>query len=243
MPNLPALPSDTVSTSEAPAKAGPVINNIRSETATPVSHDGENPRSNERRQDSSNSAIALEGRAVMWWPYFGFVLAICGCLGVAVVWRWQQVRDSLVSRDSVDFAKALSIWTDAAFLADPSPREMKRFINRLRFASTGIADLGPSVSGAPALDEPTTVAFATLAHLDESIVELAARDASVSVSKALHRLWPERGPPATPDPAHIEAFIAAEKALQEFSQAFPNAALGGLAAKQFISLWGSATVR
>ena len=63
--------------------------------------------------------------------------------------------------DAPDFAKALDHWSEAAFMARPSPREMKRFLNRLRLAATD-----PAV---PA--DATTVGLATIAQVDRTVLE------------------------------------------------------------------------
>jgi hypothetical protein len=88
----------------------------------------------------------------------GLPLVLAGIAAGVYAWRRPAVIDE---EDAPDFAKALDHWSGAAFMARPSPREMKRFLNRLRLAATD-----PAV---PA--DATTVGLATIAQLDRTVLE------------------------------------------------------------------------
>ena len=94
-----------------------------------------------------------------WWLLLlGLPLVLAGIAAGVYAWRRPAVIDE---EDAPDFAKALDHWSEAAFMARPSPREMKRFLNRLRLAATD-----PAV---PA--DATTVGLATIAQVDRTVLE------------------------------------------------------------------------
>jgi len=88
----------------------------------------------------------------------GMPLVMAGMAAILYARRRPAVIDE---EDARDFAKALDHWSQAAFMARPSPREMKRFLNRLRLAATD-----PAV---PA--DATTVGLATIAQVDRTVLE------------------------------------------------------------------------
>jgi hypothetical protein len=117
--------------------------------------------------------------------------------------------------DPRDFADALGHWTPAAFQANPSPRELKRFLNRLRFVAAG--------PGKADLAFPTLVGLAVFAHADRtlSLVRAATNgvglatlreqgepvseemvDAASSDALARHHLGP-----FAPTPKEVERFL------------------------------------
>ncbi|MBX9700054.1 MAG: KAP family NTPase [Acetobacteraceae bacterium] len=94
------------------------------------------------------------------WRLLAFALPLLLVMLAAGLhgWRRRAVADE---EDAPEFARALAHWSAAAFAARPSPREMKRFLNRLRLAATD-----PAV---PA--DGTTVALGVFAHADPGMLE------------------------------------------------------------------------
>jgi hypothetical protein len=66
--------------------------------------------------------------AVRW-----VVLAALLMLAVAAAWTLLNRRPDLVVRDSATFTRALQIWNDVVFQVRPTPRALKRFLNRVRY--------------------------------------------------------------------------------------------------------------
>lgn len=148
-----------------------------------------------------------------WWLA---VLPILVLLGLAAWLQWRRPSLALVEEDTPQFARALEVWAEAAFLARPNPREMKRFLNRLRFANTG----------RETPDGPTMVGLAVLAHKDRRRVE-AFRDGRIgleeltgtsgndaddfaeAVKRAMNALRSNGLPAFRPSPADARAFLAA----------------------------------
>jgi photosystem II stability/assembly factor-like uncharacterized protein len=78
-----------------------------------------------------------ETEAPLYWVWL-IPLLIFGAAVLAVfaaIWRPQATKDD----DTEIFTKALHHWAVAAYEVRQSPREMKRFLNRLRFAAAGRA--------------------------------------------------------------------------------------------------------
>jgi photosystem II stability/assembly factor-like uncharacterized protein len=109
-------------------------------------------------------AVAVEpgrvGEGPGWETLTAILAPFAALLVLAVVLQWRRRTPSLAEEDTPLFARALQHWAKAAFLARPSPREMKRFLNRLRLAATA--------SGFP--DAPTAVGLAAFAHADREVV-------------------------------------------------------------------------
>jgi hypothetical protein len=57
------------------------------------------------------------------------VIALLGSIVVVVLKR----PPDLVVKDSVQFQEALGVWRDVIFTAQPTPRSLKRFQNRIRY--------------------------------------------------------------------------------------------------------------
>jgi len=52
------------------------------------------------------------------------------------------IRGPTQTEDSEGFSKALNIWTDVIFKANPNPRKIKVFLNHLRYISSQMLDVG-----------------------------------------------------------------------------------------------------
>ncbi|WP_114376020.1 hypothetical protein [Elioraea thermophila] len=138
---------------------------------------------------------------------------------------WLQGRRpslALVEVDTPEFTRALEAWAEAAFLARESPREMKRFLNRLRFANTG-----PTTP-----DGPTMVGLAVLAHKDRRRVE-AFRDGRIGL-EALS------GTSRNDQDAFAEAVERAMAALRSDGLPFQPSPED---ARAFLDAWTAVTVR
>jgi len=114
------------------------------------------------QQDDRFVAIEYREPGSPWWDSSLLLLTIpLFLVGVAARIRRTNAMDE---EDAPAFAAALAHWSEAAFLARPTPRELKRFLNRLRLTATDLA--------VPA--DATTVGLAVLAHADLEAVETAA---------------------------------------------------------------------
>ncbi len=71
--------------------------------------------------------------------------------------------------DSHDFVKALTAWHDVIALGDPTPRGLKRFVNRVRLFA--MREQAARDEGEAPLDDATLVALAALHHLDEHFLD------------------------------------------------------------------------
>jgi len=81
--------------------------------------------------------------------------------GLAAFLHWRRRKAAFDRAEPPDFVAALAHWSMAAFMARPSPREMKRFLNRLRLAATD-----PAVPV-----DATTVGLAVIAHAARETLE------------------------------------------------------------------------
>ncbi|MBV1800591.1 YCF48-related protein [Siccirubricoccus sp. G192] len=137
---------------------------------------------------------------------------VLGLIALAAGLHWRRRTLPLVEEDEPAFARALDHWAEAAFLARPSPREMKRFLNRLRLAATA-AGIG---------DGPTAVGLAVFAHADRGLLEGFAADGTDLRQAALVRstvgsapVWPaivaalQDLEGFAPSPAEVRAFLDA----------------------------------
>jgi hypothetical protein len=94
------------------------------------------------------------------WLAAGAIGAVLAA-AAAAAWLQARRREQVVVEDAPDFARALDHWAAAAFLARPSPRHMKRFLNRLRFVAA-VED--------PILSGPTVVGLGVLAHAGRGLL-------------------------------------------------------------------------
>jgi hypothetical protein len=146
---------------------------------------------------------------------------------VAAGMQWRRRMLPMVEEDAPEFAAALALWAPVAFRASPSPRELKRFMNRLRFAAT--ADDVPA--------NTATVTLAAFAHADRSLVEEAA--AGRADLRALVRERLER----PQDDAPLAEFYAAMGELKDPETAFSGFPPTREAMQRFLAAWTGVTVR
>jgi hypothetical protein len=163
-----------------------------------------------------------ETEAPPYWVWLT-LLAVLGAAGLAAVVAVRRPR-ATADDDTELFVKALHHWAGAAYEVRQSPREMKRFLNRLRFAAAGRA---------PGLPDDVLVGLAVLEHAgpDTELVDLAEngagklRDAIArSITTASPKLYnvfrligkalvPEelaesKLPPFEPTPEQVRVFLA-----------------------------------
>ena len=148
------------------------------------------------------------------------LLVVIPALGLAVLaavieaYRPHGTADN----DSADFTKALRHWAAAAYQVRQSPREMKRFLNRLRFAAAGrAADLPDNILvGLAVLDHAG--AQTELARIIESdatglraAIDIRANSSAAfaCVREALDPTCLARSglPPFEPTPAQTTTFL------------------------------------
>ena len=78
-------------------------------------------------------------RRYLWWGGTAFVLLIALLFGAAEVLR----RERSVVRDSPDFVRALAILLPLIHAANPTPRAVKLYENRMRYLATRLAAAQP----------------------------------------------------------------------------------------------------
>ncbi|MBK1662533.1 hypothetical protein E2C05_32120 [Paracraurococcus ruber] len=139
--------------------------------------------------------------------------------GGAVLYQARR-REAVVVEDAPDFARALDHWAHAAFLARPSPRAMKRFLNRLRFVAA------VPESGAARLDGATVVGLGVLAHADRAALERYAAGGSLAPGAA----------PEVRDAIEAARWSQQEAGMPEFAPTREQA-------RAFLALWSGVTVR
>lgn len=94
-----------------------------------------------------------------------WLVPLLGLLGAGALTLFR--RPPVVERDSADFRRSLANWLPLVAARQNTPREVKRFVNRIRLlAMRQRADAGHAVQ----IDEPTLVALGALHHLDESLI-------------------------------------------------------------------------
>ncbi|HEX9179120.1 MAG TPA: hypothetical protein VF859_01905, partial [Burkholderiales bacterium] len=77
-------------------------------------------------------------------------------------------RPHVVEQDSRDFRRSLANWLPLVAARQNTPREVKRFVNRVRLLAMRQRAEGRNPAR---LDEPTLVALAALHHVDESLLD------------------------------------------------------------------------
>lgn len=160
------------------------------------------------RPTATGAPVEVERVAASPLPAWGAAALVLATLSVAGAAAWVQARrrEQVVVEDAPDFARALDHWAHAAFLAQPSPRQMKRFLNRLRF----VAAVEDSV-----LSGPTAVGLGVLAHAGvlEDFVEggevaLDALEEALREAIAAAMEGSAEVPPFRPRRAEARAFLA-----------------------------------
>ena len=92
-------------------------------------------------------------------------------------------RPPVVERDSRTFREALTNWLPLVAARQNTPREVKRFVNRVRLLAMRQRAEGQD---AAVLDEPTLVALGALHHLDDTLLEAPpAPDSGAATGAAL----------------------------------------------------------
>jgi photosystem II stability/assembly factor-like uncharacterized protein len=113
----------------------------------------------------SDPVVASVSRPELIWqmPLAALALYAAGLAAAAVLQKRRPpiLRDD----DTAEFSTALRHWASAAFELHQSPREMKRFLNRLRFAAAGKTE---------GLPDHLVVGLGVLAHADVGLVEAIA---------------------------------------------------------------------
>ena len=150
------------------------------------------------------------------WVLFVFIPALALAVLAAVIEASRPHGTS--DDDSADFTKALRHWTAAAYQVLQSPREMKRLLNRLRFAAAGrAADLPDNILvGLAVLDHAGARAELTRIIEDDATGLRAAIDIRANSSSAFAYIRDALDPtclarsglpPFEPTPEQTETFL------------------------------------
>ncbi|WP_164867850.1 P-loop NTPase fold protein [Rhodovarius crocodyli] len=177
------------------------------------------PRPTEEAPRQAASGIEYHelGQAITLRDWLLITAGLAGLLVAAVWLQWLRRNRLMLESDAPLFALALQHWARAAFLARPSPREMKRFLNRLRLAASHPA----------APTAPVTVGLAVIAHADISLLEQCVEGRVELLAEILkkaaaetepHQVWQaihsatgaavEGLPPFAPSHEDMENFLA-----------------------------------
>ena len=104
----------------------------------------------------NSGAVGMSSRNVLWLSVVGLIAVMHGAMMVAVAGRRRR-SDPMVDADSTAFGKALDIWLDVVRTGTDSPRQVKRFVNRVRL----LARLD-AVNGERALSDELVVGLGAL---------------------------------------------------------------------------------
>lgn len=115
--------------------------------------------------------VPLTSNSLSWGYWVAFPLSL------AMLWLWfyfSLFRPDPVVRDSTTFKDALRIWHPVVYAGQPTPRSIKRFMNRVRFlAMRQRANReGPDrQDGRKSIPESVLVALAAMQHFKASLIE------------------------------------------------------------------------
>jgi hypothetical protein len=191
--------------------------------------------------------LIVEPQSSYLWLYIsvGFILLCAGAVSSVAYWRYRKRPAPVPERDTKEFAEALDHWAPAVFQARPSPREMKRFLNRIRYCATALIQrLDGSTLASFAnlrLDAPALVTLGALAHYDRSLV-LGLAEFNVSPLYDLTTRVSSSRPENANNPDRRLAALVRDT-LEEFDRRFTQSKLSQEAAAAFLSLWTDVRVR
>ena len=112
---------------------------------------------------NGNFRRGAEGRLHWWIPFLAGLLVLAALVAVAV-YAWHRQEDRI--QDSPVFTKALRIWNPLVRARTNSPRQMKRFINRVRYLAMASRLADDGAAGQPS--ESLIVALAALQGISNS---------------------------------------------------------------------------
>ena len=137
-----------------------------SEPSLTTPPDGEQaPQSPEPSGDGNGTLRPGADDRVPWWlPLLAGVLALAELAAIAM-YMWRQGENRI--QDSLAFTKALSIWHPLVRARTNSPRQMKRFMNRVRYLAMA-SPAAPDVS-AQRPSESLIVALAALQGISRNV--------------------------------------------------------------------------
>ena len=113
---------------------------------------------------------------VPWLPMLGAAL-IFGFGGYRVVRALRQAESqetAAVVDDSEPFSRALAVWNPVIASRLETPRELRRFMNRLRYSAVRLNGMAADSGFANTLNEEEIVSLAALYLLDPGCIELSA---------------------------------------------------------------------
>jgi hypothetical protein len=116
--------------------------------------DGNHQGTGDKRETASTSYFYPGETALLPHWVWVILLPVLGAAGLAALLAARRPQ-ATVDDDTELFTRALHHWAVAAYEVRQSPREMKRFLNRLRFAAAGRA---------PDLPDDVLVGLAVLEH-------------------------------------------------------------------------------
>ena len=90
------------------------------------------PGSSSTEQEQTSDVVFIPGQRPTGKPLALILLLALPAFLVAAWWAFSQ-RPELIVKDSPDFQKALEIWRTVIHSKATTPRDLKRFLNRLRY--------------------------------------------------------------------------------------------------------------
>ena len=168
------------------------------------------------------------------WESWGFLALSLIVISTLAAGRMFSVREAEVS-DSRDFGKAVALWSPVVYAANPTPRGVKRFKNRLRyfamrlrgddrpldwidraFARYGVKVREAQDDKLSDIDEATLITIGALDALDPELLSQPADSRTRLMAAEIGRRQADQG-------LQLGADWSAESLVGEFVQKFPDA--------------------
>jgi hypothetical protein len=209
----------TMAPAEPAAKTAPTVQKLAA--AKPIQNE---PVQAKKQMISGSYVYSGDTEAPLYWVWL-ILLPIFGAAGLAVFVAIRRPR-ATEDDDTEIFTKALHHWAVAAYEVRQSPREMKRFLNRLRFAAAGrssdlpddvlvgLAVLEHASAGAELEDFTKNGSGKLFDVIGAQSVTDKEKDAAVAVSAFIHKalasaeLAANGLPPFEPTPEQVRTFLA-----------------------------------
>ena len=165
---------------QRPAATPPSTTPSLEPSPTPDPNEGPTSQSPEPSGDGNGNFRPSAEERVPWWiPLSAAGLLALAMLAVIALYAWRRQEDRI--QDSPAFTKALNIWHPLVRARTNSPRQMKRFINRVRYLA-----MASSVTPDRSVQQPSESLIVALAALQSINIDVAAEN-SVGVLTGLFK--------------------------------------------------------